>query len=147
MFPGPTLPFGMGQLGPDTEDRGYGYHYGQMSIQGFSMTHMSGAGCANDGEAFFTASTGPVKTQVWRFPVAVFTQRRSNFTRLLSRSPAALGCQCRTERDQPQRNRSVHISCRNASEHPATDQPHAQPYDGGQRPHHWEKSDRRLCLE
>ncbi|HEX3659919.1 MAG TPA: GH92 family glycosyl hydrolase [Acidobacteriaceae bacterium] len=67
LFPGPTLPFGMVQLSPDTEDRGFGYHYAQSSIHGFSMTHMSGVGCPNDGEVFFTATTGPVKTQVGDF--------------------------------------------------------------------------------
>src|SRR5579875_89877 len=45
LFPGATTPFGMVQLSPDTEDHGYGYHYGQDKIHGFSMTHMSGVGC------------------------------------------------------------------------------------------------------
>ena len=63
LFPGATLPFGMVQLSPDTEERGYGYHYGQYDIQGFSMTHMSGPGCANEGDVFFTATTGPIVTQ------------------------------------------------------------------------------------
>jgi len=67
LFPGPTLPFGMVQLSPDTEDKGYGYHYAQAAIHGFSMTHMSGVGCPNDGEVFFTATTGPIKTQVADF--------------------------------------------------------------------------------
>jgi predicted alpha-1,2-mannosidase len=67
LFPGPTLPFGMVQLSPDTEDRGYGYHYAQPAIHGFSMTHMSGVGCANDGDVFFTATTGAVQTQVSDF--------------------------------------------------------------------------------
>lgn len=67
LFPGPTLPFGMVQLSPDTEDKGFGYHYAQPNIHGFSMTHMSGVGCPNDGEVFFTATTGPVKTQVADF--------------------------------------------------------------------------------
>ncbi|MFP5210314.1 MAG: GH92 family glycosyl hydrolase [Acidobacteriota bacterium] len=60
LFPGPVTPFGMVQLSPDTEDRGYGYHYTQQEIKGFSMTHMSGVGCANEGDVFFTATTGPV---------------------------------------------------------------------------------------
>jgi predicted alpha-1,2-mannosidase len=64
LFPGATLPFGMVQLSPDTEDRGYGYHYGDTTIQGFSMTHMSGPGCSNEGDVFFTATTGPVLTQL-----------------------------------------------------------------------------------
>jgi len=67
LFPGAALPFGMVQLSPDTEDKGYGYHYDQLAIHGFSMTHMSGVGCPNDGEVFFTATTGPVRTQVADF--------------------------------------------------------------------------------
>lgn len=62
LFPGAVMPFGMAQLSPDTEDHGFGYHYGDYDIHGFSMTHMSGVGCANDGEVFFTATTGPVHT-------------------------------------------------------------------------------------
>jgi len=67
LFPGAALPFGMVQLSPDTEDHGYGYHYYQDTIHGFSMTHMSGVGCANEGEIFFTPTTGPVQTQVADF--------------------------------------------------------------------------------
>jgi predicted alpha-1,2-mannosidase len=62
LFPGPSMPFGMVQLSPDTESRGYGYHYGQYDIQAFSMTHMSGPGCANEGDVDFMATTGPVHT-------------------------------------------------------------------------------------
>ncbi len=64
LFPGATTPFGMVQLSPDTESHGYGYHYNQPDIQGFSMTHMSGPGCANEGDVFFTATAGPVLTSV-----------------------------------------------------------------------------------
>lgn len=67
LFPGATLPFGMVQLSPDTESKGYGYHYYQNAIQGFSMTHMSGPGCPNEGDVFFTGTTGPVMTQVSDF--------------------------------------------------------------------------------
>ncbi len=67
LFPGATVPFGMVQLSPDTESFGYGYHYYQNTIQGFSMTHMSGPGCPNDGEVFFTGTTGPVLTQLTDF--------------------------------------------------------------------------------
>ncbi|MGH9599547.1 MAG: GH92 family glycosyl hydrolase [Terracidiphilus sp.] len=70
LFPGATTPFGMVQLSPDTENRGYGYHYRDTAIQGFSMTHMSGPGCANEGDVFFTATTGPVLTQVNDFKSA-----------------------------------------------------------------------------
>ena len=62
LFPGATTPFGMVQLSPDSEDHGYGYHYANTSINGFSMTHMSGPGCDNEGDVQFTATTGPVHT-------------------------------------------------------------------------------------
>jgi len=70
LFPGASTPFGMVQLSPDTESRGYGYHYDQPSIQGFSMTHMSGPGCDNEGDVFFTPTTGPILTQVSDFESA-----------------------------------------------------------------------------
>jgi predicted alpha-1,2-mannosidase len=63
LFPGAVMPFGMVQFSPDTEDRGLGYHYYQPVLKGFSMTHMSGVGCPNEGEVFLTATTGPVETQ------------------------------------------------------------------------------------
>ena len=47
-FPGPTLPFGMVQVGPDTRIEGWdgcsGYHYSDTIIYGFSHTHLSGTG-------------------------------------------------------------------------------------------------------
>jgi len=67
LFPGATVPFGMVQLSPDTEDHGPGYHYIQARIKGFSMTHLSGAGCANEGEVFFVPTTGPIVTQTADF--------------------------------------------------------------------------------
>ena len=63
LFPGAVMPFGMVQFSPDTEDKGLGYHYDQPVLKGFSMTHMSGVGCANEGEVFLSATTGPVQTQ------------------------------------------------------------------------------------
>ncbi len=44
-FPGATLPFGMFQWGPDTQADGW-YHYPDKAIRGFSLTHISGAGCS-----------------------------------------------------------------------------------------------------
>jgi predicted alpha-1,2-mannosidase len=43
-FPGATLPFGMLQWSPDTAAEGW-YHYSDKTIRGFSLTHISGAGC------------------------------------------------------------------------------------------------------
>jgi len=67
LFPGAVMPFGMVQLSPDTESHGFGYHYDQHDIQGFSMTHMSGPGGPNEGEVFFTATTGPIETATAEF--------------------------------------------------------------------------------
>lgn len=50
-FPGATTPFGMVQLSPDTitgGDNGSGYSYHHETIEGFSMTHMSGIGWYGD---------------------------------------------------------------------------------------------------
>jgi predicted alpha-1,2-mannosidase len=43
-FPGASLPFGMLQWGPDTRADGW-YHHADRTIRGFSLTHISGAGC------------------------------------------------------------------------------------------------------
>ncbi|MEO1968349.1 MAG: GH92 family glycosyl hydrolase [Sphingomonadaceae bacterium] len=47
-YPGASLPFGMAQLSPDTNNHGWdacsGYHQGNGSIMGFSHTHLSGTG-------------------------------------------------------------------------------------------------------
>jgi predicted alpha-1,2-mannosidase len=48
-FPGATLPFGMIQWSPDTRPDGW-YHYGDKTIRGFSLTHISGAGCPLYGD-------------------------------------------------------------------------------------------------
>ncbi len=52
-FPGPDMPFGMLQWGPDTTpDRalGGGYEYQDKKISGFSLTHLSGPGCGAGGD-------------------------------------------------------------------------------------------------
>jgi len=48
-FPGATLPFGMVQWSPDTTTDAW-YFYGDKKILGFSMTHLSGAGCSLYGD-------------------------------------------------------------------------------------------------
>jgi predicted alpha-1,2-mannosidase len=77
LFPGATTPFGMVQLSPDTEDRGLGYHYTNTTVKGFSMNHMSGPGCSNEGDVFFTATTGPIMTQVQDFQSAYSHKQES----------------------------------------------------------------------
>lgn len=48
-FPGATLPFGMMQWSPDTNGDAW-YRYDDKSIYGFSLTHISGAGCPLYGD-------------------------------------------------------------------------------------------------
>jgi len=51
VFPGAALPFGMVQFSPDTpKGEPSGYSYDDREISGFSLTHFSGAGCANNDE-------------------------------------------------------------------------------------------------
>lgn len=63
-FPGATVPFGLVQLSPDTDDMveyTAGYHYSQNTIVGFSHTHLSGVGAQDLYDVLFMPFTGPVK--------------------------------------------------------------------------------------
>jgi len=64
-FPGPSTPFGMVQIGPDTDDSLWatasGYEYSDKSIIGFSMTHLSGTGIPDLGDFLFMPSIGRPK--------------------------------------------------------------------------------------
>ncbi|MDV9177445.1 lectin [Streptomyces sp. W16] len=60
-FPGPDMPAGMVQWGPDTTpDRpdGGGYEYNDNKISGFSLTHISGPGCPVAGDLPILPVTG-----------------------------------------------------------------------------------------
>ncbi len=61
-FPGPSLPFGMVHLSPDTGADGWihcaGYIYSDQSIMGFSHTHWSGVGMVNGGEILLMPTVG-----------------------------------------------------------------------------------------
>ncbi len=61
-FPGPSAPFGMVQIGPDTDDSLWatasGYEYSDKSIIGFSMTHLSGTGIPDLGDFLFMPNIG-----------------------------------------------------------------------------------------
>lgn len=50
--PGAQAPFGMVTWGPDTPNGGDGggYRYGDKTIDGFSLTHLSGVGCKSAGD-------------------------------------------------------------------------------------------------
>ena len=66
-FPGASLPYGMVQLGPDTNDAGWdacsGYHQGDGSIMGFSHTHLSGTGASDMLDVLVMPAQGPVRLQ------------------------------------------------------------------------------------
>lgn len=64
-FPGASVPLGMVQFSPDTSpDRqvttGSGYDYADRDISGFSLTHLSGPGCAIYGDIPILPIGGPV---------------------------------------------------------------------------------------
>jgi predicted alpha-1,2-mannosidase len=65
-FPGATVPFGMVQWSPDTTpaDRNQraGYDYRDRHLRGFSLTHLSGAGCSLYGDFPFLPTTEPLRS-------------------------------------------------------------------------------------
>jgi predicted alpha-1,2-mannosidase len=65
-FPGASAPFGMVQWSPDTSPadlhgRG-GYDYRDSHTKGFSLTHLSGAGCRLYGDFPFVPTTEPIES-------------------------------------------------------------------------------------
>ena len=63
-FPGADVPFGMVQWSPDTSpDRiaGSGYSWNDSHISGFSLTHLSGPGCAAYGDIPILPTKGVVE--------------------------------------------------------------------------------------
>jgi predicted alpha-1,2-mannosidase len=64
-FPGPDMPFGMIQWGPDTSPSrpdGGGYSYTASGIAGFSLTHLSGPGCGAYGDVPILPTVGAIGT-------------------------------------------------------------------------------------
>src|SRR4051812_32255187 len=58
-FPGADAPFGMLQWSPDTVTYQHGgYFYDDNRIRGFSLTHLSGAGCGDVGNVPFMPVLG-----------------------------------------------------------------------------------------
>jgi predicted alpha-1,2-mannosidase len=60
-FPGADVPFGMVQWSPDTLPKrsdGGGYTYGDTELTGYSLTHLSGPGCAAAGDVPILPMTG-----------------------------------------------------------------------------------------
>lgn len=62
-FPGADVPFGMVQWSPDTVTRQHGgYSYDDNRIKGFSLTHLSGAGCSTYQDVPIMPYVGEVTT-------------------------------------------------------------------------------------
>lgn len=65
-FPGAVAPFGMLAWSPDTfpnlVNLGGGYTYADHELAGFSLTHLSGAGCKAAGDISFLPTTASVRT-------------------------------------------------------------------------------------
>ncbi|MDL2211140.1 GH92 family glycosyl hydrolase [Bacteroides sp. OttesenSCG-928-M17] len=61
--PGAVVPNGMIQPGPDTRiyewDACSGYYYDDVTINGFSHTHLSGTGCGDYGDVLIMPTVGP----------------------------------------------------------------------------------------
>jgi predicted alpha-1,2-mannosidase len=79
VYPGATMPFGMLQWSPDLVPRGYAYRTaaeGTGRIKGFSLTHISGAGCAIYQDFPFT----PTTARLHGSPAARGGQLQNSFT-------------------------------------------------------------------
>ncbi|GAB3908077.1 GH92 family glycosyl hydrolase [Kibdelosporangium lantanae] len=62
-FPGADVPFGMVQWSPDTVTQQHGgYFYDDNRLKGFSLTHLSGAGCSTYQDIPFMPFVGEVTT-------------------------------------------------------------------------------------
>ncbi|MFD9890634.1 GH92 family glycosyl hydrolase [Amycolatopsis sp. NPDC059027] len=62
-FPGAVSPFGMVQWSPDTVKAQHGgYFYDDNALKGFSLTHLSGAGCSTYEDIPFIPFVGEVTT-------------------------------------------------------------------------------------
>ena len=71
-FPGPSLPNGLVQLGPDTRvDDSWegcaGYHYADSLIYGFSHMHLSGTGISDYGDVMLMPTMGDTTTDRTRY--------------------------------------------------------------------------------
>ena len=65
VYPGAQIPFGGIQISPDTDEHFYdcasGYKWNRNSIQGFSLTHLSGTGIPDMGDFLFMPGIGKIR--------------------------------------------------------------------------------------
>ena len=59
VYPGPSAPFGLIHLSPDTGVLPGGYDWSQPGLLGFSLTHLNGIGCAHGEDFRFTPLAAP----------------------------------------------------------------------------------------
>lgn len=78
-FPGATVPLGMIQIGPDTRDDGW-YHYADKTIRGFSLTHISGAGCSVYADLPILPWTGEIAGRPATEMLLPFTHEKESAT-------------------------------------------------------------------
>jgi predicted alpha-1,2-mannosidase len=77
-YPGPVLPFGMVQLGPDTPSASpSGYRSSDTTIEDFSLTHFDGAGCPNNEDINILPITGALGAS----PGTSWTSYASGYTK------------------------------------------------------------------
>jgi len=77
-YPGADAPFGMIQWSPDTEPHradGGGYTYGDTRLAGYSLTHLSGPGCASGGDVPILPLTGALPKGNLGAATTTFTNR------------------------------------------------------------------------
>lgn len=67
-YPGATVPFGMVQVGPDTDTAGWdhcsGYHHADESLMGFNHTHLSGTGCGDMLDVLLMPGVGSIRLEL-----------------------------------------------------------------------------------
>ena len=77
--PAACVPFGMVQAGPDTGqgDWAYcsGYQFGDAHVYGYSLTHLSGTGCADYGDVSVLPFTGELGKLPWARPIDKKSER------------------------------------------------------------------------
>jgi len=97
VYPGPTTPHGMVQLGPDTDMRNWsdGYDYGDSVIIGFSLQHLSGTGIPDLGDFAFVPSVGHMK-----FKPGMIEEKTKNGQTHFSFNPDSGYCQPFSHKDE-----------------------------------------------
>jgi putative alpha-1,2-mannosidase len=87
-FPGPSMPFGLVQPGPDNRDFGWshtsGYQYQDTFLLGFSQTRLSGTGISEMGDVLLLP-INPFKTKLKKLLLLKLRSSKRRFSYLLER--------------------------------------------------------------